>query len=240
MNQEWPSIAETASEVLAQKTFAPGQDKWIEVDQFVWNTLAPSGDDKALDQAYAESHDLGCTPNYGQLLNLLARLREPKKILEIGALAGYSTIWLARALRQGGHLLSLEVNPRWAQIARENVEAAGLAESVEIRVGPALEQLPHVAEAGEGPFDVIFIDADKPNNPAYLDWALKLSRPGTLIFADNVVREGEVVNSSTKNPKALGVRKFIEMLAEDNRVDATVIQTVGSHGYDGFALAVVR
>ncbi|WP_438493530.1 O-methyltransferase [Streptomyces asiaticus] len=235
----WPTIAERAEAVLAQKTFASGQERWCEVDQFICNTLAPKGD-AVLDKAYSDSHDLGVTPNQGQFLHLLARLREPAKILEIGTLAGYSTIWLARALPQGGQLISLELNPRFAEVARANVEAAGLAKSVDIRVGPALEQLPRLAAADEGPFDVIFIDADKPNNPQYLEWALKLARPGTLIFGDNVVREGEVIDSTSDNPKVRGVRTYIELLAEDPRVDATVLQTVGTHGYDGFAMAIVR
>ncbi|MFF4960955.1 O-methyltransferase [Streptomyces sp. NPDC001222] len=237
-SEEWPTIAEVSKEVLAQNTFFPGQDRWVEVDQFIWDTMVPTRDPH-LNKAYEESHNLGVTPNQGQFLHLLARLMQPQKILEIGALAGYSTIWLARALREGGHLLSLELSPKFAEVARANVAAAGLSETVEFRVGPALEQLPQIAAAGEGPFDIIFIDADKPNNPEYLDWAIKLSRPGTLIYGDNVVREGEVVNTDSDNPKVIGVRKFIEMLANDPRVDATAIQTVGATGYDGFAMAIV-
>ncbi|MFI7246529.1 O-methyltransferase [Streptomyces qinglanensis] len=239
-NDQWPTIAERAEEILGNSTPAPGQDLWRKVDEFIVETLAPKGD-VGLEAALVESYELGVTPIQGQFLHLLARLRQPARILEIGTLAGYSTIWLARALREGGKLISLEHNPRFAEIARQNAATAGHGESVEIRVGPALDELPGMVSNGEEPFDVIFIDADKPNNPHYLEWALRLSRPGTLIIGDNVVRGGEVIDPASDNPKVRGVRAYIELLADDPRIDvATVLQTVGSHGHDGFAIAVVR
>ncbi|MEJ2631428.1 MAG: O-methyltransferase [Acidihalobacter sp.] len=179
-------------------------------------------------------------PNQGKFLHLLAKLQGAKKILEIGTLGGYSTIWLARALPSGGKLVTLEADPKNAAVASANIDRAGLSSNVSVRVGPAIESLRLMVSAEEGPFDFIFIDADKPSNPAYLEQSLKLSRPGTVIVGDNVVREGEVANAKSGDAKVQGVRAFFDMLAADPRVSATAIQTVGSKGYDGFSLVVVN
>lgn len=160
-------------------------------------------------------------------------------MLEIGTLGGYSTIWLARALPEGGKLVTLESDPECAEVARGNIERAGLAEVVEIRVGRALDTLPELAEEGYGPFDVVFIDADKPSNPDYLAWSLKLTRPGSLIIADNVVRDGEVVDGASDDPKVQGVRRFTELVAAEPTLTATALQTVGSKGHDGLMMALV-
>jgi predicted O-methyltransferase YrrM len=168
-----------------------------------------------------------------------ARIQGARTILELGTLGGYSTIWLARALPAGGRLISLEADQRYAEVALANVERAGLSGVVEVRVGPALETLPQLAAERRGPFDLIFIDADKGSNPDYLAWALRLSRPGTVIVADNVVRGGTVIDTASDDPSVGGIRRFNELLASEPRVSATVIQTVGVKGYDGFALALV-
>jgi predicted O-methyltransferase YrrM len=181
----------------------------------------------------------GVTASQGKLLMLLARLRGAEAILEIGTLGGYSTIWLASALPPGGRLVSLELNRGYAEVARASIERAGLAGLVDVRVGPALYTLPQVAEAGLGPFDLVFIDADKRSNSEYLEWALELSRPGTLIVADNVVRGGEVADPASDDPNVRGVRCFHELLAAEARVSATTIQTVGAKGHDGFTFALV-
>ncbi|MBO0700679.1 MAG: O-methyltransferase, partial [Zavarzinella sp.] len=178
-------------------------------------------------------------PNQGKLLHLLARIHGARNILEIGTLGGYSTIWLARALPPGGRLVTLESELKHADIARDNIARAGLSEVVELLLGPALETLPRLAREGRGPFDLIFIDADKPSYPDYLGWALKLSRRGSLIIADNVVRKGAVADPANTDPVVRGVRRFNERLATEPRVSATAIQTVGSKGYDGFAIALV-
>jgi predicted O-methyltransferase YrrM len=162
-----------------------------------------------------------------------------REILEIGTLGGYSTIWLARALPPGGRLVTLELDPAHAEVARANVARAGLAHAVELRVGPALETLPRLAAEGRGPFDLVFLDADKGGYPAYLAWALRLTRRGSLIVADNVVRDGAVIDPASEDPNVLGVRRFLELLAAEPRVSATAVQTVGSKGYDGFAIALV-
>ena len=213
-------------------------EKWAEVDHYFTNLLVHS--DPVLDAALAANAKAGLppidvAPNQGKLLHLLARLMGARNILEIGTLGGYSTIWLARALPQDGRLITLEFNPKHAEVALENLARAGLSEIVEVRQGAALDTLPTLT----GPFDLIFIDADKPNNPNYLEWALKLSRPGTLIVADNVVRDGEVVNPNSSNVGVQGTRKFLERLAAEPRLSATAIQTVGSKGYEGFAMALV-
>jgi predicted O-methyltransferase YrrM len=166
---------------------------------------------------------------------LLARLQGARAILELGTLAGVSTIWLARALPTGGRLVTLEANPQYAEVARENVARAGLGDVVDVRVGPALDVLPQLA----GPFDLVFIDADKRSNPEYLAWALRLTRPGSLIVADNVVRGGDVVDPVSEDPSVVGVRRFLDLVAAEPRLIATAIQTVGEKGYDGFALAMV-
>jgi predicted O-methyltransferase YrrM len=179
------------------------------------------------------------SPNQGKLLLVLARAVGARTILEIGTLGGYSTIWLARALPIDGHLITLEADPKHAEVARANIAQAGLASVVELRLGRAVDTLPKLAAERRGPFDLIFIDADKRNNPDYFAWALKLSRRGSLIIADNVVRNGAVVDATSGDPSIQGVRRFNELLAAEPRVSATTIQTVGSKGYDGFAIALV-
>jgi predicted O-methyltransferase YrrM len=215
---------------------------WSTVDDYFCTMLIPF--DQALDDALRDSDAAGLpshhvAPNQGKLLHLLAKLQGATKVLEFGTLGGYSTIWLARALPEGGRLVSLEANPLAAAVAAKNIARAGLAHVVDIRVGPALATLPVLAQEGIAPFDFIFIDADKPNNPAYLDWSLKLARPGTLIVGDNVVRGGAVADPASTDPNVLGVRRYFDTMARDPRLSATAIQTVGIKGYDGFSLAIV-
>jgi len=218
------------------------QEQWTAVDRYITELLVQP--DPALDAALEASTAAGLppisvTPSQGKLLELLARVKGARTILEIGTLGGYSTIWLGRALSAGGRLITLEVDPKHVEIARANIARAGLAAVVEVRLGSALETLPRIAAEGCGPFDLIFIDADKPSNPEYFTWALKLSRPGSVIIVDNVVRKGAVVDASSSDPDVQGVRRLNEMLAAEPRVSATAIQTVGSKGYDGFAIALV-
>jgi predicted O-methyltransferase YrrM len=217
--------------------------QWKEVDDYFAGQLAPS--DPALDAALADSEAAGLpaiavTPSVGKLLMLLAQTCGARRVLEIGTLGGYSTIWLARALPAGGRLVTLEADPKHAEVARANIARAGFAEVVEVRVGRAIESLPKVEAEGLGPFDLVFIDADKQSNPDYYTWALKLSRPGTLIIVDNVVRGGAVVDADSEDPSVRGVRRFTELVANEPRVSATAIQTVGGKGYDGFALLRVN
>lgn len=179
------------------------------------------------------------SPTQGKFLHLLAKLKGAQRILEIGTLGGYSTIWLARALPVGGSLVSLEANPTAAGVAKANIARAGLAHVVDIRLGKAVDSLAMLTQQRVAPFDLIFIDADKPNNPSYLEWSLKLSRPGTVIIGDNVVRNGAVADAASNDPNVLGVRRFFDLMAENPRLSATAIQTVGSKGYDGFSMAVV-
>jgi predicted O-methyltransferase YrrM len=216
------------------------QSLWSAVDRYLEGLFVP--EDAALDAALAASEKAGLpainvSPTQGKLLMLLAKLRGARKILEIGTLGGYSTIWLARALPAEGKLITLEALQKHAEVARANLRRADLEGKVEVRVGKALDTLPQVA--GEAPFDLVFIDADKPSNPDYLQWALKLTRAGSLIILDNVVREGRVANASARDDSVQGVRRANEMLAREPRVSATAIQTVGVKGYDGFALALV-
>lgn len=218
------------------------QEVWTAVDQYIQGVLFPS--DSIMDAAIAASEAAGLpniqvSPPQGKLLHLLARLEGARNILEIGTLGGYSTIWMARALPQGGRLVTLEADAKHADVARANFVRAGLASVIELRLGPALETLPRVAAEGLGPFDFVFIDANKNTMAEYFDWALKLSRPGSVIIADNVIRDGAVMEAASKDPDIQGVRRFNERLAAESRVSATEIQTVGSKGYDGFALAVV-
>jgi len=217
-------------------------DLWNAVDDYFGQTVAPS--DPALDAALAASDAAGLpqiavSAPLGKLLQLLARIRGAANILEIGTLGGYSTICLARALPEGGRLISLEYDPRHAEVARGNIAAAGLADRVEVRVGAALDSLPKLKDEGAGPFDLVFIDADKANNPHYVRWALDLSRPGTLIVVDNVVRGGRVGDPDNQDPDVLGTRAALELIAAEPRLDGTAVQTVGAKGYDGFALALV-
>ncbi|HEX4149238.1 MAG TPA: O-methyltransferase, partial [Pirellulales bacterium] len=182
---------------------------------------------------------ISVSPNQGKLLWMLARIQAARSILEIGTLGAYSTIWLARALPVDGRLITLESDPRHAAVAQANIARAGLANRVELRLGLALETLPEIAAEGSGPFDLVFIDADKPSTPDYFDWALKLSHLGSVIIVDNVVRGGAVIDAASEDPSVQGVRRFHELLAAEPRVSATAIQTVGSKGYDGFAIALV-
>jgi predicted O-methyltransferase YrrM len=179
------------------------------------------------------------SPLQGKFLHLIAQIAGVKRILEIGTLGGYSTTWLARALPQNGRLISLEFEPKHVEVARKNIARAGLSELVEIRQGAAADSLAKLYAEDPSPFDLIFIDADKPNNPVYLEWALKLSRKGTIIIVDNVIRNGEISSSASKDPKVQGTRTMFDMLSANPRLQATALQTVGSKGYDGFAMAVV-
>ena len=217
------------------------QSQWARVDQYFTDLLVPS--DPVLDQALAASEAAGLpainvAPNQGKFLHLLARIQGARRILEIGTLGAYSTIWLARALPSDGRLITLESNPAHAEVARANIARAGLEGVVDVRVGRALDTLPQLASEGAGPFDMVFIDADKPSNPHYLAWALRLIRAGGLIIGDNVVRDGKVADSASHDPNVQGVRAFLDMLAADPRLDATALQTVGSKGWDGFSLAI--
>jgi predicted O-methyltransferase YrrM len=214
------------------------QETWDAVDGYYSGLLV--GQDAALDAALEASDTAGLpriavSANQGKLLNLLARLRGARRILEIGTLGGYSTIWLARALPADGQLITLEYDPKHAEVARANIARAGLADRVEVRLGAALDTLPSL----EGPFDLSFIDADKVNNPAYFRAALAMSEPGSVIVVDNVVRGGGVADPDSTDPSVLGTRELADLLASEPRVDATAVQTVGSKGYDGFAIALV-
>lgn len=218
------------------------QAQWSAVDRYLADLFVPPDHD--LDEALRASTAAGLppiqvSPNEGKLLYLLARIRQAKQILEIGTLGGYSTLWLARALPADGRLITLEIDPKHAAVAQANIVHAGLEHLVELRLGPALDTLPQLATEGRGPFDLIFIDADKPNNPAYFAWALELSRRGSVIVIDNVVRNGAVIDAASEDPGIQGVRAVNAALAAEPRVSATAIQTVGGKGYDGFALAFV-
>jgi predicted O-methyltransferase YrrM len=218
-------------------------DGWEAVDRYLADALVPP--DPALAAAQRASDAAGLPPHQvtaaqGRLLALLARAAGAREILEIGTLGGYSTIWLARALPAGGRLISLELDPRYAEVARANLDRAGVGDRVEVRVGPAAASLAQLAAEHRGPFDLIFIDADKQSNPEYLEGSLAVARPGTLIVADNVVREGGLLDEQTTDPTIRGIRRFFQMLGADPRVEATAIQTVGTKGWDGFAFARVR
>lgn len=219
------------------------RDLWSTVDDYFAGLFMPP--DVELDAALIASAaaglpEISVAPNQGKLLMLLAQAMGARKILEIGTLGGYSTIWLARALPRNGRLITLEAEQKHADVARANISRAGLADLVEIRLGGALETLPKLAAENQGPFDLIFIDADKPAYADYFAWALRLSRPGTLIIADNVVRNGAVADEQSQDENVQGIRRFNEAVAAEPRVGATAIQTVGSKGYDGFAFIVVR
>lgn len=218
-----------------------GQASWTAVDRYLTDLLVRP--EPALEEALAVASAAGLPPHdvtaaQGKLLELLALLLGARTILELGTLAGYSTIWLARALPADGRLVTLEADPAYAEVAAANVARAGLADVVEIRVGPALETLPLLAAEEVGPFDLVFLDADKASNAEYFAWALELTRPGGLIVADNVVRGGAILDENA-DATVLGVRRFLELVAAEPRVTATAIQTVGAKGYDGFALALV-
>ncbi|MFF9815438.1 O-methyltransferase [Streptomyces sp. NPDC014006] len=218
------------------------QETWTAVDAYFNDLLVE--EDAVLRAAVADADAaqlpaIQVAPNQGKLLHLLARIRCARKVLEIGTLAGYSTIWLARALPADGRLVTLEADEQCAAVAAANVARAGLDHIVDIRLGVALDTLPRLVEEGEGPFDLVFIDADKPSNPAYLEWALRLTRPGSVIVGDNVVREGAVTEPDSSDPRVQGVRRFTELIAAHPRLTAATLQTVGEKGYDGFTLAVV-
>ncbi|HTL54345.1 MAG TPA: O-methyltransferase [Candidatus Limnocylindrales bacterium] len=218
-------------------------EQWVNVDQYVNDVVVHS--DAALAAALQASTSAGLpaisvTPSQGKLLQLLAQIHHAQSMLEIGTLGGYSTIWLARALPPSGRLITLELNPQYAEVARVNIARANLAHAVEFQVGAALELLPRLAHHERAPFDLIFIDADKVSTPDYFSRALKLSRPGSVIITDNVVRDGALADSTSTDPSVQGMRRFTEMLGKEPRVSATVIQTVGSKGYDGFAVALVK
>ncbi|WP_157217561.1 O-methyltransferase [Flavisphingomonas formosensis] len=216
---------------------------WYGVDDYISRKLA-SGDE-ALDAALAANAAAGLpaidvSAPQGKLLGLYARMIGARHILEIGTLGGYSTICLARALPADGRLVTLEIDPHHAEVARSNIAHAGLADRVDIRVGPARRTLDAMRVAGEGPFDLVFIDADKPSNPDYFAAALAMARSGTVIICDNVVRDGRVIDAQSTEPAIVGTRALFDILASDARVDATAIQTVGSKGWDGFAIAIVK
>jgi predicted O-methyltransferase YrrM len=218
------------------------QDLWTAVDDYI-NSVAIDRDE-ALEAASASAvaaqlPPISVTPAHGKLLHLMARAQGATRILEIGTLAGYSTIWLARAVPPGGRVITLEAKAMHADIARANIERAGLADRVEIRPGAALDTLPQLAAEKQGPFDFTFIDADRTNLTEYFDWAVKLSHPGSVIIVDNVVRKGGVIDASSEDANITGVRRFAERLATDSRVTATMVQTVSAKGYDGFAMALV-
>jgi predicted O-methyltransferase YrrM len=218
------------------------QERWTEVDRYITGKFLRS--DPGLDGALRASAEAGLppinvSPPQGMLLMLLARAMGAQRILEIGTLGGYSTIWLARALPAGGLLTTLELDPKHAKVAAANIRRAGLSRVVEIRQGPALETLPKLQVERKDPFDLFFIDADKPSNADYFAWAVKLSRPGSLIIVDNVIRDGAVVDARSRDPDVGGVQRLNDMIAAEPRVIATEIQTVGSKGYDGFAMALV-
>jgi predicted O-methyltransferase YrrM len=218
------------------------QQLWTDVDHYLNDTLLPADPD--LDAALEDSAKGGLpaiavAPNQGKLLHLLARLQGARRILEVGTLGGYGTIWLARALPPGGRVVTLELSDHHARVARGNLERAGVADRVEIRVGPALETLPRLAAEKPEPFDLSFIDADKQSNPEYFGWALRLSRKGSLIVIDNVVREGSVMDAASTDASTKGVRRLFEAMAAERRVIATALQTVGTKGHDGLAFALV-
>lgn len=219
------------------------QEQWTAVDNYIADLFIEQ--DFALKAALDSSEAAGLptinvSPAQGKLLHLLARVQGARKILELGTLGGYSTIWLARALPPDGRLISLEIDPRHAEVARANIARAGLTNAVEIKVGPAADSMKKLLSENRGPFDLIFIDADKPSYAEYLEWSLKLSRPGTLVLADNVVRKGAVADPASADENVQGIRRFNEVLAAEKRVTTTVMQTVGSKGYDGLALILVN
>ncbi len=218
------------------------ESNWAEVDRFIAGLFV--GRDRALDETMQASEAAGLpaievSPPHGKLLTLLAKAIGARRILEIGTLGGYSTICMARALPADGRLITLEADRKHAEVARKNIAGAGFGVIVDIRIGPALDSLPKIEAEKAGPFDLLFLDADKPNNPAYFEWALKLTRPGSLIVADNVVRYGALIDSVSRDPSVRGVRNFMEIIAAEKRVSATAIQTVGVKGHDGFAIALV-
>jgi len=217
-------------------------EQWTAVDQYLTDLMVPP--DAALDEALRASAAAGLpniqvAPNQGKLLHLMARMQGARSVLEIGTLGGYSTIWLGRALPPGGRVVTLEASPKHAEVARANLKRAGLEGVAEVLEGKALDTLPRLLAEERGPFDFVFIDADKQNQAAYWGWALKLTRVGSVIVLDNVIREGAVADANSQDPAVQGVRRANELMAHEPRVSATAVQTVGSKGYDGFAIALV-
>jgi predicted O-methyltransferase YrrM len=218
------------------------KNTWTKVDDYFGELLAPQ--DERLEAAVrandkARLPAIGVSRLQGKFLHLLVKIIQARKVLEIGTLGGYSTIWMARAMPAEGRIVTLEVDAKHAEVARENLRGAGVLERVDLRVGRALELLPGLHAEGAGPFDLAFIDADKENNPEYVEWAVKLGRPGTVIVVDNVVRDGRVIDAKSRKGDVRGTRRMAELMAAHPRLSATVLQTVGAKGYDGFALAVV-
>jgi predicted O-methyltransferase YrrM len=218
------------------------EEQWKAVDRYIGDLLIP--EDPALKAALeacakAGLPDIQVSPAQGKLLHLLARAQSARTILEMGTLGGYSTIWLARALPDGGRLITLEADPKHAEVARANIAHAGLSRSVELRVGKAADTLPQLVAEKRGPFDFVFIDADKPGTPEYFKWALRLTRVGSLIITDNVVRKGALADLASTDANVQAMRRFHELLSVEKRVSATTIQTVGCKGYDGLTLALV-
>ncbi len=216
---------------------------WAAVDEYVLSKLIR--EDDALiaamdDRRAADMPEIEVSPIEGMHLHLLARMSGAKRILEVGTLAGYSTIWLARSVPDDGRVITLELDPKHAAVARTNVDRAGVGEKVEIMEGPAIQSLEKLGAAKGAPFDFVFIDADKENNPAYFDWAMRLGRPGTVIVVDNVARRGKLADASSDDPSVNGVRRMFDLIANEPRIDATAIQTVGSRGYDGFLIAILK
>jgi predicted O-methyltransferase YrrM len=217
-------------------------EQWERVDAYITGALVPEDGvfEKALEANAAAglpAHDV--SPTQGKLLHLITKIQRARRVLEIGTLGGYSTIWLARALPPDGQLVTLEIDATRAEIARQNLRRAGVEHLVDVRVGPAVASLHAMKDAKMEPFDLVFIDADKPSNPQYLELAVELSRPGTVIIGDNVVRNGAVADAESTDPNVVGVRHFLENMGRHPRLSATALQTVGSKGHDGFALAVV-
>lgn len=216
--------------------------QWAEIDAYFAERFVPS--DPTLDAVLAANADAllpphDVSPLQGRFLELLVRMTRASRVLEIGTLGAYSTIWMARALPHNGRIVTLESDDRHARIAHANIERAGLTGRIDLRIGPALTTLPALEAEQLGPFDLVFIDADKPSNPDYLDWALRLTRPGSVIIGDNVVRDGAVADPGSSEPSVLGVRRFADLIAEEPRLIATAMQTVGVKGWDGFAMALV-
>jgi len=221
---------------MDQKVFAA-------VDQYISDLFIPPDEAfTAAEQSHQLEHlpPINVSPNLGKLLYLFTKLSKAKKILEVGTLAGYSTIWMAKALPDDGRLISLEIDPHHAEVAKKNINRAGLSSKVEIRIGKAIELLPQLVEDKTGPFDLIFIDADKPPYTEYFEWSLKLSRPGTLIIADNVIRGGKVLDHDHDDPMVKGAQRFNKALAASKKVSATILQTIGVKEYDGMAIAIVE
>lgn len=216
---------------------------WEQVDEYIVDRLCPN--DRVLDEVIvanrkADLPEIDVTANQGKFLQLLVQIKGAKRILEIGTLGAYSTIWMARGLSEGGRIITLELSPHHAEVAKKNIARAGLEQTIEVRIGDALEQLAQMEKEGVEPFDLIFIDADKPNNPNYLRWALHFSRPGTVIVGDNVIRNGEIADRHSTDPRVQGVRTFYDMLSGHPNISATALQTVGSKGYDGFMIGIVK